>query len=134
MQRIHVRLHRPTAGTRIAVWLFPLVTTWLGVAYLGPEQRLRSPSYSAAESIMPMHAWGAAFLILAAVKVWFIVQGTIRGFLIAMCAGMGLFAMWAFLFFASIFIDPHAALGGPALPLGWVGAHVAVLATMTERG
>lgn len=128
-----VRLKAPTPGTRIAIWLFPLFTLYLGISYLGPSQRLQSASYAAASEIMPIHLWGCVFITLAAIKLAFIVRGTDSGFIVAMCAGMGLYAMWSFLFFAAIFVDPHASLAGPGWPLFVVASHAATLATLTGR-
>lgn len=126
------RLSTPTRGVLIAIWLFPALTLWLGISYLGPTERLQSASFTAAREVMPMHAWGALFLTLAVIKVVCIKRGTVRGYVLAMCAGMGLYGCWGVLFLGSVFADPHASLGGPAWCFVWVGMHVAVLATMTE--
>lgn len=130
---VTVRLKAPTAGTRISVWLFPLLTAYLGCTYLfGSEERLRAPSWTAARSIMPMQMWGALFVVVALVKVGCIIHGTERGFVLAMCFGVGLYSWWAFLFAWSIAADPHTPLSAPAWPLAWAIAHIATLATMTR--
>lgn len=143
------RYQAPTPGTRIAVWLFPPVTAWLGYGYLTAQpSQLGSPAFDAAAQIppfswfaVPMHAWGTLFLLVAALKVALLLWGgrEARGFVLAMCAGMALYALWGFLILASVVADmqsaaPTVTLGAPALPIGWAAMHAAVLATLTGRG
>jgi hypothetical protein len=130
---VTVRLKAPTSGTRISVWLFPALTAYLGATYLfGPMERLQAPSYTAARGIMPLHIWGTVFVSVAIVKVGCLIHGTRRGFVLAMCFGIGLYSWWAFLFGWSLVTDPHTPLSAPAWPLAWVVAHIATLATMTR--
>lgn len=127
------RLYGPTPGIRIAVWIFPALTLWLGLGYLFADpERLASPAFTAAKDVMPLRAWGLVFVAVAAVKIGCILTGCARGFVIAMCAGTGLYASWAFLFTVAYFADPHTSPAAPAWPLFVVAAHVATLTTLTR--
>jgi xanthine/uracil/vitamin C permease (AzgA family) len=72
------------------------------------------------------------FIVVAVVKIAALLSGSPRAFIIAMCAGMGLYAAWA-VFFAASVIAPVASLNAPAWPLAVVGFHIAFMATLTER-
>lgn len=131
----------PTPGTRIAAWIFPTVTTWLGIGYLaGPDSRLQSPAYKFAQTGfsghgLPMWGWGLIFLTVAALKVASLLFAgdDPRPFVVAMCAGMGLYVCWGILIAGSVLTDDRTSLGAPALPIGWAAMHIAFLATLTGR-
>lgn len=128
------RFHPPTPGTRIAAWVFPLVTLWLGLGYIiGPADRLQAGAYDFARSIASMWVWGLIFLTVAVIKIGCLLFGgkDPRVLVIAMCAGLGLYTCWAILIGASV-LTSDASFGAPALPVGWAIMHVAFLATLTN--
>ena len=115
-------------------WGYPIVTLAYALAYgLQGDQRMASASYAAARSVMPMHAWAVVFALVALFKVGCYLRGTGRGYVLAMCAGIGLYSTWAFLFTVSVFVDDTANVAAPILPIGWVLGHVAMMATLTDR-
>lgn len=127
------RLKPPTAGTRIAMWVFPALTLYLGLGYLfGAPTRYQSSAFDAARGLMPMRWWGVVFVATAALKVTCLLYGHLRTFVVAMCFGAGLYTCWAFLFAASL-VEPTTSWGAPAWPAAVVFMHVAFLATLTGR-
>lgn len=121
----------PTPGTRIAIWIFPALTMWLGLGYLfAPAQRLQSPAFVAARDVMPLKVWGLVFVAVASVKVATLLVGNLRGYMAAMCLGIALYTTWAFLFAVATFADPRTSPGAAAWPLFVVASHVATLATL----
>jgi hypothetical protein len=125
-----MRLYAPTAGTRIAVWMFPAVTILLGLAYMGPTSRLQSVAYHTATGLLPMRWWGALFVTVGLVKVLSLVSGRQGLFVGAMCLGSGLYTWWGCLFICAVFADPSTSLAAPILPLSWAVSHIAALATI----
>jgi hypothetical protein len=129
------RLQAPTSGLRLAIWFFPVLTIWLGLAYtFGPSERLQSPAFTVAKEIMPMKAWGVLFLVGGLFKLSCILFSWDRWFMYAMCIGMGIYTWWAFMFGVSFFLDENTSPGSVAWPLFVVASHAATLSTMTSSG
>ena len=129
------RFRAPTAGTRIAVWIFLVKIVWDGVSFLGPDQRLTSPAFTAAKEYWSMEWWGVIFLAVAAIQLVSLqVFGDSRGYVFALCAGMGLYTWWAFLYTVAVFIEPSTPLMAPSWPLLVVACQAAVLATLRPGG
>lgn len=126
------RIVPPTPGTRIAAWIFPALTLYLGLAYrFGADTRVQSPAFDAAQRWLSIPTWGTVFIVVALVKFGCLAFGGRRVFIVAMCAGMGLYAAWG-VFFAASVVEPVASLGAPAWPFAMVGFHIAFMATLTE--
>lgn len=122
----------PTPGIRFTLILFPVVTFSLGFTwFISPPERLQSPAFTAAEHFLPIHAWAVVFMTLAVAKLVILRWGGELGVVTTLSMGTVLYLWWAGLYFASIFLDPHTSLSAPILTLGWVGAHVAVLLTLS---
>lgn len=132
------RLHMPTAGTRIAVYIFPAYTLYLGACYtFQPMSRMRSTAYTVAahDTHIGMRGWGIVFLAVGLTQLACILSGTKSGHVLAMAAGMGLYATWATLFTASIFADSATSLTAPTSSLLALAGAVAFMQTLLrERG
>lgn len=127
------RLYAPTSGSRIMLWVFPGLTFYLGLCYLlQGDARLQAGAFAQAKSIMGMHWWGVVFVAAAILKCLFILQGSMRSFIVMMCLGASLYLWWGFLFLASAFTVPTGSFTGVAWPLAWCILHLAMLSTMTE--
>lgn len=95
---------------------FPALAAWIGLAYtLGDPRRTASPSFAAAQSIAPMHVWGAMFLLGSVVLTFALLLDDKKLLSKALFAGGFIFTWWAALFGYSAATDPNASLTGPAI-------------------
>lgn len=116
------------------LWVFPALTLYLGLCYLlQDEARLQSGAFAQAKSIMPMQWWGLVFIAAGLAKVAFILQGSLRSFIVMMCLGAALYLWWGFLFLASAMTVSTGSFTGVAWPLAWCVLHLAMLSTMVSE-
>lgn len=128
------RLYAPTSGSRMMLWVFPALTLYLGLCYLlQSEARLQSGAFAQAKAIMDMHWWGVVFVVAAIGKTLFILQGSMRAYIVMMCLGAALYLWWGFLFLASAMTGTTGSFTGVAWPLAWCVLHIAMLSTMTNE-
>jgi hypothetical protein len=126
------RFRAPTPGTRLAVWTFPALTAWLGAGYLFADRaRFTSPAFAAAKDVTSLRNWGVVFLAVAAFKAFCLLTDRARLFIGAMCLGVGLYSVWAFLFAVAFWSDDRTSPGAPAWPVFVIAAHLATLETLT---
>lgn len=134
------RLTPPTPGTRMMLWVYPLVTLLYGFIYsFQSPDRMMSGSFEQAKAIASMRTWGLIFLTVAALKIACILVGGQRwhhhrddAYIFMMCLGGALYSTWGFLFLISAADSPTASFAGCLLPFGWAVAHLAMLATVVK--
>lgn len=108
-----------TAASRIMLPTYVVLATYLGLLYIvDPQGRVqRAPGLSLAREMMPMPAWGACFLTIAALMTFALLSRRRRFFMYALYLYAVAAVLWAGIYLGATQLSPDASYGAPAWPL-----------------
>lgn len=89
---------------------------WIGSSYvLGDPERTATPSFTTAQFLAPMWAWGVLFLTGAVTLSFTAILGEPRLIGAALFIGGIIYTWWGSLFAITTLVDSRASLTGPAI-------------------
>lgn len=131
LERLHV-----TGPSRIMLPAYVAHATFYGLLYLiNPQGRLdRAPGLAGARALLPIPAWGAFFLALAAIMVVARYAEAPRWLMLALLTYAVAMVVWAGVYALAPLLSNDASLGGPAWPLLVAAACVASYRSILHEG
>jgi hypothetical protein len=105
-----------TKASLIMLPVYPIFTGWLGLAYLlGDPARTATPTLLAIGDVLPIRAWGAAFLSFAVVLIVGYAMRSRDVTIFVLWMGFAAFGVWGIIFAVVVFTVPDTSLVGPAV-------------------
>lgn len=103
---------------------FPILAGIVGLGYmLGGSDRYISPSFDPAKAIMPLPAWGLAFIVGSATLTLTLLLCRSRWVAGALLIGGAVYMFWGICFGVAALTEPEASLGAWAKELALALAH-----------
>lgn len=126
-----------TDAERITLPLYLGAYLLIGLIFvLQPAERTSGPAFDPARLLLPMPAWGALFVAIAAVELLALASARRRLYIRALIAGTGMAAFWLILLVFAAAKSDHVSFSSAVWVAIAVGAQMAsarMLATRRQR-